>query len=218
MNPVDLAAARFKPIRHAREQIAKTEAALATAVARLEELRAQLPQAEARDRTALAAALVEGKREPESKAEQICTETAAQERRVEALRLAVEDAHGSPGKLRVEHRESWQRQAQRELSKAKERYEAAIAELETARGALADAATLLRWIGNGDVSEAAGDALAGGGTDRSVLAFSHTLSELRRDVQYLATRPGAAAPPEWKIDSSRVKVGALIDASRWGGD
>lgn len=68
VNPQDLAAARFKPIRQALERIAKAEAACAKSTARREELRSSIGAAEHRDRRALGRALVDGKSEPLSEA------------------------------------------------------------------------------------------------------------------------------------------------------
>jgi hypothetical protein len=77
---------------------------------------------------------------------------------------------------------------QRERGKAKSRYEKAIAELEAAREALNNEATLLNWLSSGDIAEAATDALGGRcGSDpdaRPVLAFTRTLEELRRDCEH----------------------------------
>jgi hypothetical protein len=61
MNVEDLGANRWKPIRQAREQIAKAQGAHARSSARLEELRGQIGPAERHDREALGRALVEGK-------------------------------------------------------------------------------------------------------------------------------------------------------------
>jgi hypothetical protein len=63
MNPQDVAAARYREIRRAKVQIAKTESALAKATERPAALRHELALAEGRDRAARAAALVAGKSE-----------------------------------------------------------------------------------------------------------------------------------------------------------
>ena len=68
MNPEDLAASRWKPIRQAREHTAKAEHALARSLARIEELRGQIGPAELRDRQTLGAAIVAGGAEPASEA------------------------------------------------------------------------------------------------------------------------------------------------------
>jgi len=219
MNPVDLASSRFREIRRAEERIAKTEATLAQAIERLEELRRDLPQAEASDRTALAAALVDGKSEPVGKAEEIRAEIVRQERRVEALRLAAAEARSQIRKLVDEHRDSWLRQTRRKLVEAQRRYEASIAELEAAREGLGNEATLASWLDRGEISEAANDALGGGrrGDDRPVMAFSRAIAELRADAEHLA---GLVDTPrddrEVRIAYERMTTGAVA-GSEWRG-
>jgi hypothetical protein len=207
VNPQDLAASRFREIRRAQDQTAKTEAALVEANERLDELRGQLPQAEGRDRTALAAALVDRKREPVAEADEIRVEITRQERRVEALRVAAGNAHAQIGKLVAENRESWRRRAMRTLGKAKSRYEDAIAELEAARVQLVDEATLVTWLDSGELGEAANPALD----------FPRTIEELRADVGQLATHPDTRGPqPEPRIDVARLRDGQAA-ASLWMG-
>jgi hypothetical protein len=191
VNPEDLASDRWKEIRQARERIAKVEAVRAESLARLEELRGRIGPAERRDREALGAALLDGKAEPASEAAKLKAELGQAERNDEALLQAATDAHGQIGRLVRSNRETWRSQTLRARGKAKSRFERAIAELEAAREALNNEATLLNWLSSGDVGEAAMDALGGRrGSDpdgRPVLAFSRTLEELRRDCEYLAS-------------------------------
>jgi hypothetical protein len=133
MNPEDAAAERFKPIRQAREQIAKAERAYPAAVARLEELRGKVGPAERRDRERLGEALVAGKSEPPAEAEQLKAEMVRQEARVEALRGATALARAQIPKLVEANRAGWRRQAMRELGREKQRYEAAISELQAVK-------------------------------------------------------------------------------------
>jgi hypothetical protein len=205
VNPEDAAAARFRPIAKAREQIAKTERAHAAALARLEALRGQVAPAERRDRELLGEALVEGKREPMSEAEAIRAEVAQQELRVDALRLAAERARRQIPKLVDANRTGWRRQATRELGREKHRYEAAISELQGAREALVDVATLVRWLDNGDVGEAA-----------TGLALDRVLVELRNDAEQLAAHPDHRPQPEPQVDIGRMRDGAAA-ASLWAG-
>jgi hypothetical protein len=102
----------------------------------------------------LGEALIDGKREPPSEAEAIRAEVAQQELRIEALRLAADRARGQIPKLVDANRAGWRRQAMRELIREKQRYEAAINELQAAREALIDVATLTSWLDSGDVGEA----------------------------------------------------------------
>jgi hypothetical protein len=208
VNPEDTAAGRHKEIRQARERIAKTEAAQAKAISRLEELRGQIGLAEQRDRTALAAAIVDGKREPAGEAGEIREEIVRQELRVEALRLAVDEARNQIGKLVAENRDTWRRQAMRALGKAKGRYTDAIAELEAARVELVDEATLVTWLDNGDIGEAT-----------TGLALDRMLAEFRADCEQLAAHPDTrrgGPQPEPQIDIGRMRDGAAA-ASLWGG-
>jgi hypothetical protein len=219
VNPEDAAAARFRPIAKAREQIAKTEQAHAAALARLEALRGQLAPAERRDRERLGEALVEGKREPLSEAEAIRAEVAQQELRVDALRLAADRARRQIAKLVDANRAGWRRQAQRELEKASSRYERAISELESARDGLSDEAALVGWLDGGAGIEAASDRLGGrvGDADgRAPLSFTAVVAELRRDGAAIAAHPVTRHEPHPHVASEHVKVGAMLEG--WGGE
>jgi hypothetical protein len=205
MNPEDAAAERFKPIRSAREQIAKAEQAHAAALARLEELRGKVGPAERRDRERLGEALIAGKSEPSSEAEEIRAETTRQEQRVEALRLAGDRARGQIPKLVDTNRTGWRRQATTELGRERKRYEAAINELQAAREALVDVATLVSWLDSGDLGEAT-----------TGLALDRMLVELRNDAEQLAAHPDRRPQPEPQVDIGRMRDGRAA-ASLWGG-
>jgi hypothetical protein len=114
VNPEDLAASRWKPIRQAREHTAKAEQAHARSRARIEELQGQVSAAEHRDRQALGAALVDGKAAPASEAEKLKAELVQEEQNVEALTQAVGDAYGQIGRLVGDNREAWLGQTLRE--------------------------------------------------------------------------------------------------------
>ena len=161
MNPQDLARARFKPIRQALERIEKTEAAHAKSQAKLEQLRAAVGPAEHRDREALGQALVDGKPEPASEAEEIKSQLAQEERRAEALRLAVSAARERIPELVSANRGEWTRQGRRALATTQRRYSTAIDELEAARVALSDEASLGSWMASGSSVDAAADPLGG---------------------------------------------------------
>jgi hypothetical protein len=207
VNPEDAAAARFRPIAKAREGIAKAEQAHAAALVRLDELRCQLPPAERRDRERLGDALVAGKSEPSSEAEEIRAETGRQELRVEALGLAAERARGQVPELVDTNRAAWRRQAMRDLGRESKRYEVAICELQAAREALVDVATLIGWLDSGEMGEASTD-----------LALDRMLAELRLDCEQLAAHPGTrrGAEPEPHVDIGRMRDGAAA-ASLWAG-
>lgn len=205
MNPTDLARTRFKPIRAAFARIEKVERAHTAAVARLQELRAEIGPAEGRDRAALAEALIDGKREPAPEAEQLRAEVEQQERRVDALVVAIDRARAQIPKLVDENRTDWRGQAMRELAREQQRYRNAINELEAAREALNNAATLVSWLDSGDLSEASTDALGGrvNTSGRPALAFSRALEELRADAEALGlhpvTRDDPAAEPRYEL-------------------
>ena len=84
----------------------------------------------------------------------------------------------------------------RELGQEKHRYEAAISELQAAREALVDVATLVRWLDSGDVGEAA-----------TGLALDRMLVELRNDAEQLAADPDRRPQPEPQVDIERMRDG-----------
>jgi chromosome segregation ATPase len=194
VNPEDLAAARFKEIAKAREQIAKVEAALARSREKHEELRRKLTTAEVRDRERLGAALVDSKPEPDSEAEQVRAELARQEERTQALIAAKEAARRQIPRLVEEHRPAWLRQGYQALGKATSQYQDAILELEAAREAADDAATLLAWLHDGTGTNAANDSL-GNRYGAEAVSFTKTLAVLREDCEYLAAHPGTTGDP-----------------------
>jgi hypothetical protein len=118
-NQVRLLSHLLKPIRRAREQIAKAQGAHARSSARLEELRGQIGPAEHRDREALGRALVDGKAEPASEAAKLKQELEREERRLEALADAVQAADGQIAKAVDANRGDWRRQAMQELSRSR---------------------------------------------------------------------------------------------------
>jgi hypothetical protein len=189
MNPEDLAAARFQEVAKARERVARVDAALATSHDQREQLRTRVTAAAVLDREQLAAALIDSKPEPPSEAAKVKAELEREAQRTEALVLAAEKARGAIPQLVAENRNGWLRRAEQELGKAHRRYLEAIAELEAAREALNNEATLIGWLRNGTASEAATDSLGGrSGMDasgRGVVSFGQTLEVLREDVQDL---------------------------------
>lgn len=208
MNAEDLAAGRWKPIKQAREKIAKSESVLTASHDRLEKLRREIPAAEGRDRKALGAALVEGTSEPEPEAEQLRAELVAEERRNEALAAAVDWARAGIRRQVEQHRRSWHRDALGELGRAEKSYLATINDLETARQALSDAASLCVWISGGGapVTEAATEVLSGrlgDASGRSGMGFSAVLAELRADAAHLTAYPAGfdepAPHPAWQL-------------------
>lgn len=92
--------------------------------------------AAAADSLALGKAILEGKAEPKSEADAIREEILTQERRVAALERAHNDAQGQLVAVIAENKTSWSKDALREVSRAKTRYESAVTELETARDPL----------------------------------------------------------------------------------
>jgi hypothetical protein len=139
------------------------------------------------------------KAEPPSEAAEIRLELEQEERRAEALRLAVGAARRQIGELVASNRPSWRRQAMRELSRALQRYRDAISELEAGRAALSAEASLISWLDSGSSADAASDPLGGrtgiDASGRPAMSFSRTIEELRRDAEHLAEYPVARDDP-----------------------
>jgi hypothetical protein len=85
------------------------------------------------------------------------------------------------------------------------RYTAAISELEAAREAASDAASLCVWIaGGGDpVADAASDPLSGrlglDASGRGAMSFSAVLAELRADAEHLTAHPVEHDQPPGRV-------------------
>lgn len=152
MNPTDLARERWKPYRQAQERVEKAAAQHAKAREDLAALEAQLPIAERDDELALGRALVDGKPEPAPAAVKVREEIAAQQRRANGLERVVQEAHSELVATLEENRQPWAREAAKEASKARTRYEAALTELEDARGNLSATVGLFHWASSGGVA------------------------------------------------------------------
>ena len=158
----------------------------------LEELRAREWPTALADRQALGQALVDGKEEPESQTARLQTEIAAQERRVDALLAAIDDANAKLGETITSNRAGWHRDAVRATARATGRYERAIEELDASRQALSDEVGLAEWCASGGdrFGEAANDALGGRTTTRPgelpPLSFTRVIAGLREDIQHLS--------------------------------
>lgn len=183
MNPTDLARERWKPYRQAQERVEKAAAQHGKAREDLAALEAQLPIAERDDELALGRALVDGKPEPAPAAVKVREEIAAQQRRANGLERVVQEAHSELVATLEENRQPWAREAAKEASKARTRYEAALTELEDARGNLSATVGLFHWASSGGVAtpEAATNQLAGTGH-----SFAEVLAALHADLEHLA--------------------------------
>jgi hypothetical protein len=171
-----------------------------------------------RDRSALAAALVDGQPEPASEAEKIQAEILRQEQRVEALRLASGVARGRVRTLGRDNRKAWRGQALRELSQAKRRYFETIEELAASRQALSDEASLVGWLDSGLGVEAANDQLGGPprhADGRAPVSFAAVLEELRRDGEHLAGYPDARSDPEPRVRRTAWGMRPAPPSSEW---
>lgn len=140
---------RWKPFRQAQERIEKAAGAHAKARQDLAPLEAQLGAAERNDELALSRALLDGKDEPTPTAAKVRGEISAQQRRVKALKRAYGEAQAELGATIEDNRSAWSREAIRETSRARTRYESALAELEAARGNLSAAVGLSGWVSSG---------------------------------------------------------------------
>jgi hypothetical protein len=184
VNPTDLARERWKPDRQAQEAIEKAAGAHVKAREDLAALESQLGAAERNDELALGRALLAGKPEPASTAAKVREEIADQQRRIKALERAHEEARNELTATIEENRQPWQREAIKETSKAKTRYESALAELEAARGNLSAAVGLSGWVlsGGAATAEPATNQLADTGH-----SFAEVLAALRADLEHLGS-------------------------------
>jgi hypothetical protein len=183
VNPTDLAR-RWKPYRNAVERGDKAATALQAARAELERLRSEIGPAEAEDELALGRALLDGKVEPpSSQVAQIREEIQTQERRVAALERVLAEAHEQIAAVIAEYKSSWHRETLTEISRAKTRYETALAEIENARENLSSVVGLNAWVtsGGAPAGEPANDRLPGDGS----LGFAQVLAALRADLEHL---------------------------------
>jgi hypothetical protein len=150
MNPEDLARQRWRPVAKAAEKRSRLGDELRVTNERLVGLRAELPRAEEADREAYATAIAAGdKAEPGRKAEQLATRIEAEERRAEALRLAIEKTESELRKLRNENRSACRKSTIATIAKAQLDYQESIRRVEAAREALADEVALDGWIMDG---------------------------------------------------------------------
>ena len=210
MNPLDLAVVRFKPIRQAQERLARAQKAHAEAVARVERLRAELPQAEADDRRLRGDAIVDRKSPPASKASRIRAELEAAEQQQADLEDAVARAVSEVPKV-IAANKGWYAASLRELVKARMRYQLAIAELAAARDACSSEAALAVWLSTEGraTADAANDVLGGrlGAKQGQAQPFSFgaVLEELRADAEHLAAHPASHDDPRPRPDLSLIR-------------
>jgi len=183
VNPADLARERWRPFREVQEQIEKAAGAHATAREALAALETQLGAAERNDELALGRALLADKPEPASTAAKVREEIAGQQRRVNALERVVQEAQNELVATIEDNRSAWSRDAIKETSKAKTRYESALVELEASRENLSSAVGLFGWVSSGGagLAEPATNRLAGTGH-----SFAEVLAALHADLEHLA--------------------------------
>jgi hypothetical protein len=192
--PESLAASRFRELRKLDEKVQKLGRDLAEAREVVDVLTTEKAAAAQRDKQAYASALSEGKARPSKREEErVAAELADTELRAEALKLAIDSALDERAQLLAANHPLWRRSAMKELSRARQRYEDAISELETSRDSLSDEAALVAWLDSGSTAAAATDLLGGRtGADasgRAPVNFSRTIQELRRDCEHLAAFP-----------------------------
>jgi hypothetical protein len=187
MNPEDLARQRWRPVAKAVDKRSRLGEELRVTNERLVGLRAELPRAEEADREAHATAIAAGdKAEPGRKAEQLATRIEAEERRAEALRLAIEKTESELRKLRDENRSAGRKATFSTIAKAHLAYEESIRRVEAARDALADEVALAGWITDGIGASHVVDRLGGQISDTSPLSFSQVLRSLNEDAEQIA--------------------------------
>lgn len=128
---------------------------------------------------------MDDKPEPASTAAQVREEIAHQERRVTALEAAIGEAQNELVATIEANRPAWSRDAIRETSKARVRYESSLAELEASRENLSSAVGLFGWASSGGQASAepATNRLAGSTGGRG---FVQVMEVLRADLEHLA--------------------------------
>ena len=191
MNPLDLGAERFEPIRQARERIAKAEAAHAASRDRARLLRDQTSDAERRDRKRLGEAHRRDRRAGVGGRED--------QRGARAggaagggVKAALEEA-GQLDALVAEYGRKWRREAMPRLMRAERDYRSAIDQLEQKRNAFSREASLYAWLGGAAGVDAVNDAVGGSRVRRPAgqpaLSFNRVLTELRQDADAVADWP-----------------------------
>jgi hypothetical protein len=194
MNPEDVARARFRPLAKVYDKTTALATELQETRGLVERLTNEQTAAAHRDRLAYADALSKGEPRP-AKREESKARAAREdaELKSEALAIAVDSALDERAKILDRHRSGWKREAMRELARARGRYEDAIAELEAARDALSNEASLIAWLDSGASADAASDPLGGRiGADaqgRQPLSFARTIEALRQDAANIAEYP-----------------------------
>lgn len=127
----------------------RLEEELAATRKRLNEIREEHRAAEAADREAYAAALLEGKGEPKtSKAEKLKAEQAALERKQKALDSALLKLASKQTALMRENRAAWQEEVLERLPDTRRRVEEAGRELLAAVNEVNALASLHDWMGH----------------------------------------------------------------------
>ena len=98
------------------------------------------------------------------------------------MERAYGEAQAELGATIEDDRSAWSREAIRETSRARTRYESALAELEAARGNLSAAVGLSGWVSSGGAAtaEPATNELAGAGH-----SFAEVLAALHADLEHL---------------------------------
>ena len=165
-------------------------------VRQLEQERAAAAEA---DRAALAAALTAGKSDPGDKElERVEKLLAAEQRKVDALQLATQQAQARIEAVVEEHREEWKRDAERRVDEARSGYAAAVEALVAAREQLEHAFALASFTENFPNGKTIGRLpFAGGevGLNGARRPFPEIARHLREDAERAGKpRPRLAAP------------------------
>jgi hypothetical protein len=203
VNPEDLARRRWKAVNKKVEERSRLVRELNETNERLASLREELPRAEQADCQAFAAALGQGKAEPERQAEQISARITIEERRAEAAALGIENAERALRELCARNA-TWRGDTLRSIVKARLDYQEAIAALEAAREALGDEVSLIGWLANGDMASPVNDRLAGhvAVDGQPSLSFTQVLLALSADAEEIATH---LREPEPRLPWTRIK-------------
>lgn len=140
-------AAGWKPLERARDGYTRLLAQRRESGQRLAELAGEREQALARDREALAKAIAAGKSEPDDRrVREVDEKIAAEQRRGEAIELALDQAEQELVSVVERHRGSWLAESERELERERAHYRQAVEALAQARTRLDERQALIRWL------------------------------------------------------------------------
>jgi chromosome segregation ATPase len=210
-----LARKRFKPVEKVlakREQIARK---LVEARARVGELQAALPEAEANDRAARGRAIADGRIAPrESEKERISAEIEKTQQQVDDFLAAGELVERDLSELLEANREGWSKAQEREVAQARNAVLTAVQEVAVAVEKLGAENALRAWI---DPVPPEGSVDPYGGRLSHSGALGAALDQVRAAVEALASGEEYGKPPPEPEPSWVERRLAAKAKPGWGG-